>query len=261
MSKLGILGRYISFLAKSGNEHSIHSPFVYNLYVKVIKSEYLVEDFDQIENLRKELLQSSKKVKITDLGAGSRINNNTTRSIADIARNSEKSKSLARLLYRLANHTRPKIIVDLGTSLGITTIYLSKACPESKIYTFEGCPETAKIANQNFLNLNCSNISLVKGNIDQTLPEFVHKSTTLDFVFFDANHRFEPTMRYFKECLIKATEESVFVFDDIYWSKEMAKAWEEIKAHPEVSLTIDLFYIGLVFFRKKQPKQHFKLRI
>ena len=107
-----------------------------------------------------------------------------------------------------------------------------------------------------------SNIEIVEGNIDQTLaPTLAALGAPVDFVFFDGNHRYAPTLQYFELCLAHRTDESVFVFDDIHWSPGMERAWEVIKAHPDVRLTVDLFHIGLVFFRKNQPKQHFSLRV
>jgi predicted O-methyltransferase YrrM len=257
-----LLFRYLRFLLKSTNEHGVHSPFVFELYTRVIRPDppAAYYCFQSIEHLRQQLLASSRQIQVLDLGAGSRVSSSKNRKIATIARHAEKSARFGQLLFRLVNHFQPQTIFDLGTSLGITTMYLAAPQPRAQVYTFEGCPQTLRVAQENFSRLNYTNIRSVPGNIDETLPATLARITALDFVFFDANHRREPTLRYFQLCLEKAHEESVFVFDDIYWSEEMAGAWQEIKAHPAVSLTIDLFFVGLVFFRKKQPRQHFVLR-
>ena len=190
------------------------------------------------------------------------------KSIKNIAKNAEKSPKFGQLFFRLIQFFEFKSIFDLGTSLGITTAYLAFAntgltnglTRNVEVKTFEGCPETAKIATENFEKLGIKNVEIIIGNLDETLAKKVAETEKIDFVFFDANHRFEPTIKYFEICLTKAHEESLFVFDDIYWSAEMAAAWQEIKNHPKVSVTIDLFFVGLVFFRKKQPKQHFVLK-
>ena len=143
---------------------------------------------------------------------------------------------------------------------------MAAANAQSKVWTFEGCPQTAQIAERNFANWAAqkgqkqSNIEIIVGNIDHTLPQQVAVSSPIDFAFFDANHRYEPTVRYFETCLTNAHEDSVFVFDDIHWSEEMEQAWATIRRHPSVTVSIDLLWVGLVFFRKKQPKQHFVLR-
>ena len=251
---------YLQFLLASKNEHSLHSPFVFELYTKIIQTKTQFTVFEQIENLRKKLFKNCSIINITDFGAGSRIYKTNQREIRQIAKSAEKNPKFGKLLFRLIQHFKPSTIFDLGTSLGITTIYESKAYKSSQIFTFEGCPATATIAQQNFNELNCKNIEIIIGNIDKTLPIELSKIGQLDFAFFDANHRYEPTVKYFELCLKKANEETVFVFDDIHWSAEMHEAWQVIKTHPTVMISIDLFYVGLIFFRKNQPKQDFILR-
>ena len=251
---------YFQFLFASKNEHALHSPFVFELYTKIIQANTKFSVFKQIENLRKKLLKNRSIINVTDFGAGSRIYKTNQREIRQIAKSAEKNPKFGKLLFRLIEHFKPTTIFDLGTSLGITTLYESKAYELSKVFTFEGCPATATIAQQNFDELDGKNIKIVIGNIDETLPHELSKINQLDFVFFDANHRFEPTIRYFELCLEKATEKSIFVFDDIHWSEEMHQAWQMIRNHKKVMISIDLFYVGLVFFRKNQPKQDFVLR-
>ncbi len=252
--------KFLSYLFTAKDEHSIHSPFVFQLYTEVIKPVKRFYVFKKIEWWRHYLSENDDLIDITDLGAGSKINKSTRRKVKNIARHSEKPKKVGQLLFKLINKFKPGEIFDLGTSLGLTTMYIASASNNSKVTTFEGCPNTLNKAKEYFGKIGLTNISAVEGNIDVTLPEKIKEVSSLDFVFFDANHRYEPTMRYFEICLSKATEESIFVFDDIYWSEEMEKAWNDIKSHPEVIVTIDLFFVGLVFFRTKQPKQHFTLR-
>ncbi len=214
-----------------------------------------------VEARRTELLNSPASISVTDFGAGSHTGAGQERRIADIARTAAKPPHLAQLLFRLANYFRPATILELGTSLGLTTAYLAAADSRSQVVTLEGCPNVAAVAHETFAELHLTNISIVQGNIDDTLaPTLSALPTMVDFAFFDGNHRYEPTLRYFELCLAHRTDNSVFVFDDIHWSEEMERAWEAIKAHPDVTMTVDLFYIGLVFFRKNQPKQHFWLR-
>ena len=150
--------------------------------------------------------------------------------------------------------------MELGTSLGISSAYLAAANSGSKLITIEGCKEIADVAAQNFTKLELKNIEQVVGNFDKVLPEVLKKTDQLDLVFFDGNHQKEPTPNYFKQCLEKANEKSVFIFDDIYWSREMKEAWEEIKNNKKVTVSIDLFYMGIIFFRKEQVKEHFMIR-
>lgn len=253
---------YLKHLLRAGNEHSVHSPFVFSLYRDVIREKQDRDcSFDDISELRSEMRASGKEIEVLDLGAGSRINKSNRRRVSQIAKNAEKPEKFGRLFCRLARHLKPRHVVELGTSLGLTTLYFSKAMPGGQIYTFEGCPETSGIAAENFGRASAENIEIITGNIDLTLkPALEERNVPLDMVYFDANHRYEPTVRYFRECLPYAHNNSLFIFDDIYWSSGMTKAWEEIKAHPEVTVTIDLFWIGLVFFRREQVKEDFILR-
>lgn len=255
-----MLKYFFKFLLASKNEHSIHSPFVFELYTKIVKDKKISLIYTEIENLRKKILKNRTTIEITDFGAGSKIYKTNHREIRQIARSAEKAPKFGRLLFRLIQHFKPSTIFDLGTSLGITTLYESRACELAKVFTFEGCSETAKIAKESFEALNCQNIEIIVGNLDETLSNKLNEIEQLDFVFFDANHRYEPTVRYFEMCRAKTNEESVFVFDDIHWSEEMNEAWKYISNHSSVMISIDLFFVGLVFFRKNQPKQHFVLR-
>ncbi len=255
-----MLFRYIQFLLHSKNEHGIHSPFVFELYTRIIQAIDPFYIFPEIEACRSRMLNSAEEIIVKDMGAGSKATLSRKRKVKDIARYSLKNTKTAQLLFRLVNHFNPQTIVELGTSLGISTLYLASPNTKARILTFEGCPQTLAIAQKNFTHFGYTHITPVQGNIDQSLPLHIAKIAQLDFVFFDANHRLMPTLNYFNICLSKSHPQSVFVFDDIYWSAEMAEAWKQIKAHPQVMLTIDLFYVGLVFFRTEQPKQHFTLR-
>jgi predicted O-methyltransferase YrrM len=257
-----LIAAYLRYLFRSGNEHAIHSPFLFELYTNVIRvKKDSHTDYDRLKSLRNKLLSSDTEIEILDLGAGSRVNHSNRRKIRTIARNAEKPAKFGRLFHRMIRHFQPETIVELGTSLGLTTLYMSKAKPDAQIISFEGCPETAKIAQQNFDGQNALNIDVILGNIDETLsPKLREFPKGIDLLYVDANHRYEPTVRYFEECLPYAHNDSVFIFDDIYWSAGMTEAWQYIKAHPRVSLTVDLFWIGLVFFRKEQVKEDFTLR-
>lgn len=242
------------------NEHGVHSPFVYDLLLSTIYNKKNFYAYAKIEKMRKALSVSSHSVECIDLGAGSRVNNDSKKTVAQILFSAAKPAKYGRLLFRLADHFQPATVLELGTSLGISSAYLAAANSNSKVTTVEGCEEIAAVAKQTFKLLEIKNIEQVQGNFDDVLPEILKNIHQLDMVFFDGNHRKEPTLNYFRQCLEKATENSVFIFDDIYWSEEMKETWQEIKAHPKVTVTLDLFQFGIVFFRTKQVKEHFIIR-
>ena len=205
-------------------------------------------------------MHSKKRLNCTDLGAGSYLQNTRSKSISEIVHAAAKPEKYAQLLFRFVNYFQPATILELGTSLGISAAYMAAANSKSKLITIEGCKDIAAVAKENFIKLELHNIEQVVGNFDDCLPEVLNKIDQLDFAFFDGNHRKLPTINYFEQCLEKAVEGSVFIFDDIYWSDEMKVAWQEIKKNEKVTVTIDLFYFGIVLFRKKQVKEHFVIR-
>ncbi|MGE6220210.1 O-methyltransferase [Nubsella zeaxanthinifaciens] len=246
------------FTAKT--RHGTHSPFVYKLADEVIYDFSEKNSYKAIEAQRKKLLADQRQITVTDLGAGSHLNKNRTKKVAQIAKNALKSPRLAQLIYRLAANHNANDLIELGTCLGITTAYLSKAAPQANILTIEGCPQTAEVAYQNFNELGLDNIELQVGNFNDVLPKAIDERQQLDFVYIDGNHTKEATLNYFEWCLPKITENTLLIFDDIYWSEGMKQAWEQIKNHPKVTVTVDLFWIGLVYFKKGQAKEHFKLK-
>ncbi len=251
---------YLKHRLTAKTRHGTHSPFVYKLADEVIYDFTHKSEYKSIEQQRKKLFSDESIITVTDLGAGSHLNKNRTKKVNQIAKNALKSPRLAKLIYRLAKDTNPKTAIELGTCLGITTSYLAKACPDAEIITIEGCPETAEVARQNFNDLELDNIELHVGNFDGILPDIIARQPSLDFVYIDGNHRKDATLNYFKWCLPKVTEDSLLIFDDIYWSEGMKEAWAEIKNHPDVTVTVDLFWIGLVYFKKGRAKENFKLK-
>ena len=255
--------KYLRYYASASNSkgHGMHSPFVFSFILNVLNNGSGFHEPAQVERLRKILLEDDRTITINDLGAGSRTRPTDSKKICEIARSALKSKRLALVLFRLAKFYKPATIIELGTSLGLTTSYFSKALPESNIITIEGSTEVAEVAKQNFFQLQCNNISLIKGNFDEVLPGVLEGLAAVDLAYIDGNHRYGPTINYFNQFLARSTEESILVFDDIHWSEEMERAWEEIKAHPAVQYTIDIFFLGFVFFRKEfRVKQNFTIR-
>lgn len=246
--------------AKHGKGYGIHSPFLYSLLTETVFNKINNSDFEAIERIRKVLLKNSSKIKVSDIGAGSKKMKSEIRKISDTVLYSAIKPKFGKVLYNLAKRFNPKTVLELGTSLGISTLYLANAVKNSKIYTIENCAETAKIAAENFKMSKLKNIEQYVGNIDEILPQLISSADNFDFVFFDANHKEEPVLKYFNLCLSNSTEKSIFVFDDIHWSKGMENAWNKIKACEKVTLSVDLFFFGIVFFDENLSKQDFIIK-
>lgn len=250
------ISSFLQYWLYKVDEHSIHSPFFFDLYTKVIKPKSPISGFEEIEKLRSNLLASQEIVTVKDLGASSKHFNSDHRMIAAIAKTSLAPIDMSTLLYRLAEYVDARQIVELGTSMGVTALYLAKK-GNATVNTFEGNAAFINIAKTNFEYFEAKNIRLIEGLIDDTLREFLQTNRKINFVLMDANHQYEPTMHYFKEIVNRMVDNGVVVVDDIYSSKEMAHAWKEIKSHELVYGSVDLYRCGLVFFDPALNKQHY----
>lgn len=249
------------FTASNGRGHGMHSPFVFNFIINVLNNKTKYPAYKEVENLRQRLLNAPTVIAVEDFGAGSAVDKTNQRSIASIAKNAAKPARYAQLLHRMVKHYQPKTILELGTSLGLTTSYLSLAKPDARLITMEGAAAIAEVARQNFKALKLNNVSVKEGNFDLTLSSVISGLSSIDFVFIDGNHRREPTEKYFNQLLPIINNDSILIFDDVHWSRDMEQAWKTIQQHPSVRCTIDLFFIGIVVFRQEfKEKQHFVVR-
>lgn len=258
-SRFFIIAQYLRYWFEAIDQYSLQTPFVYNFYNEVILGKVPLDAFEAIEQLRAQLLKDNTKIVVRDFGAGSVINAGSQRKIAAIAHHSLSSPKFSRFLFKAVQFSHPKNVVELGTSLGINTLYMAKAAPDTPIITLEGCTESIKIAEKHFKLLKAHHVRVVQGNIDATLPQVLSALEFVDFVYFDANHKKEATLRYFELCLKKVRSQTIFIFDDIHLSREMSDAWKTICENPAVSTSIDIFDAGIVFFRKGLTKGHYIL--
>ncbi|MCO5233459.1 MAG: class I SAM-dependent methyltransferase [Chitinophagales bacterium] len=252
---------YCIYLWKAKSNQRIHSPFVYHLLTEVFYKRHNPSLFTNIEDRRRALLKNDTSIHVTDLGAGAKKWGNTERKISTIAKNSLKQKKYAQLIYKLTHYFQPKTILEFGTSLGITTSYLAKGCPNAQVVTIEGCPNITKIASQTFTATQSDNIIQYTGNFDDELKKVFDRFPQFELIFIDGNHSYAPTIFYFNECLKHSNNHTIFIFDDIHWSKDMEKAWYEIISHPKASVSIDIYEMGIVFIRQEnKAPEHFVIK-
>ena len=251
---------YLQFLWKSKNEHAVHSPFVFNLVTKCFYDKKQKPEYSILKEYRNSLLENKKTIEVTDFGAGSKVFKSNTRQIAKIARTAGITQKHAELLFRITNYFQPESILEIGTSLGLATSALALGNPKASIITLEGCPETAKIAQLQLQKFKINNVNSIITEFGEYLQSQNLISNIFHLIYIDGNHSKKATLDYFELLLPTITNETVWIFDDIHWSPEMEEAWEIIKTHPKVTVTIDTFQWGLVFFRKEQPKEHFVIR-
>lgn len=255
-----IVRQYLWHWLTAVNDHSLQAPFIYDFYNRILKSKKSNEDAIAIENIRQELLKSKVEIEVESYGATSKVSNKASRPVSAIARHGITSAETSQLLNRIIKEYELKSIVELGTSFGLNTMYM--ALDKTRTVTsFEGCHNTLELAKENFKKLDYQNITTIEGNIDETLPAFLSQlDGPIDFAYLDANHRLEPTLNYFELLYAKAHQDSIFVIDDIHWSAEMSEAWKTIIADQRVTLSVDLFDIGIIFFRQELSKEHYRIR-
>jgi predicted O-methyltransferase YrrM len=239
--------------------HGVHSPFAYRLCEEVFYNDDPHYHFPQLEKLRARLSEDHTKVQVEDHGAGSRRMSGRDRTISDIIRNGISGRRQSETLYRLVNFIGAGHTLELGSSVGINALYLALANSKGNVVTIEGSSRLAEIASGLAAEMKANNLSVICAKFDEALPAVLQKLPQLDLLYIDGNHTYEATLRYFNQCLAKKHNLSVFVIDDIYWSREMTRAWREIRENPEVRLTIDTFYRGYVFFTP-DPREKMNLK-
>ncbi|MBL86690.1 MAG: methyltransferase [Winogradskyella sp.] len=251
--------QYIKFLLKSTNQHGVHSPFVYQFVTKCLYDKKKYDAYKKLQNYRKTLKNSKAELDITDLGEGSKTLGNEVRKVSQMVSTSSSTKKEARLLYRVAKYFKLSSVLELGTSLGVGTYAFALANENSKIITIEGCKNTSNFTQSQFQDLGIDNVYFNIGTFSFEIEKLEQKH--FDCIYFDGHHNKEATIQYFEALIPKVHNDSIFIFDDIYWSKEMTEAWDYIKAHKAVTVTVDCFHLGFIFFRKEQAKEHFRIRL
>jgi len=250
MSKFKTIMRYCKYVLTAKTSYDVHGPFIFNFINDVVKNNRHYYAFDEIEYSRKRLLGDKRIIVVEDFGAGSKINKTPKRKVSAIAKNTLITPKFGQLMFRIVDYLQPKTILEIGTSLGISTLYLTKAALNAKVITLEGSQTVAEIAQNEFKINTINNIELLTGEFSSTLPEALKALGNVDLAFVDGNHRLTPTLQYFELIKPYLNEHSVVIFDDIHWSDEMEAAWQAIIADPMVTMTIDLFFKGIVFFKK-----------
>jgi predicted O-methyltransferase YrrM len=251
---------YLQFLWHSKNEHAVHSPFVFNLITKCFYDRKPKPEYTVLNNYRKSLLANPNTIEVTDFGAGSKVFKSNTRAIAQIVKTAGITSKRAELLFRITNYFQSESILEIGTSLGLATAAMALGSKNAKLTTLEGCPETANIAQNQFQEFELTNITSVVTPFERYLDDLKIETLNFKLIFFDGNHSKKATLAYFEQLLHTVNNETVWIFDDIHWSAGMDEAWKIIKTHPKVTVTIDTFQWGFIFFRREQPKEHFTIR-
>lgn len=263
--------------------HGIHSPYLFEWVRLVMRGDDSYYVWSAIEDRRQAMLLDDRPLEYVDYGSGKRRvgdESKDKRIVKDIAKGSLSKPKYAQMLARLVNWLGSPLyssplrggigdevsagrkgltIVELGTSLGMTTAYMAAMDSRNRVITYEGCPAVAEIAKANWNALGIKNIDCRVGEID--VAALAKDLECVDVAYVDANHTYASTCAYFNMLVEKVHEKSVIIVDDIHYSQEMDRAWREICADDRVTSTMDLYQMGLVFFDKHYWKQNYKLNI
>ena len=245
--------------AKHKKGYGVHSPFIYNLIIHVLNNKKSDKALNAVFDVYKKCLKSKEILEFDEIGAGTRFKKSKKITIGNIIKRSSVNRKYGELIYNLTKYFNPAEILELGTSVGISTAFLAQAAPESNFKSVEGIKEKIKIAEKIASELK-HHTEFIHGDFDKILESVLENYDKLDLVFFDGNHKKTSTLKYFNSCLEKIQNESIFIFDDIHWSYDMEEAWEEIKNHPKVKVSVDLFRMGLIFFRKELSYEHYVVK-
>lgn len=255
-SSIKILSGYLKHQLIAKNRHGIHSPFVYRFYEEVIvASRKNNASFGQAEDLLSLLKKSNESMQYIDPSSAI----HQTKTIGQIAMRSAKRPRLGRLLGKAMAFLKPQNALELGTSLGVSAAYQNALFKPLRFHTIEGNSALINHAKANLAYLE-GTVEVIEGYFDVVLPSLLELND-YDWVFIDGNHQYEPTMSYFNQLKKKASDNCVLIFDDINWSADMQRAWQEIISDPLVTANIDLYFLGFVFFSRNLSKETFKLRL
>ena len=288
MNKRAALHRILSYIkhvltAWNTTGEGIHSPYLFRIVRFILRDENTFYCFADIERRREQLLACPDVLDVVDFGSqGTPEGKLVQRRVCDIAKNHLESPKVGQTLFRLLHFMgqeehRPLHILELGTSLGITTAYLASVSSRNTVLTFEGSEAVLRLAQGVWRALRLENIQWQQGNIDDTLLNIcddqrqtllrndkrltTNDQRPIDLAFVDANHTYEATKRYVEWLMPRMTEKGILVLDDIHYSKDMERAWQELKADERVTTTMDLYHIGLLFFDPHYLKRHYRIRI
>ncbi len=260
-SRLKYVLKYFKYylFAKHKKGHGIHSPFIFNLILNVFRNKKKDEEIISVFDVYNSYRINNKVLKFKEIGAGTTYNKSKNISIGEIIKRSSVNKKYCKLIYDLVKYFNSINIIEIGSSVGISAAYIAQAAPKANFTSIEGIEEKIKIAKQIATELKLST-EFIQGNFNSILNSVLDKYENLDLVFFDGNHKRKNTLEYFNLCLKKIHNETVFVFDDIHWSEEMEEAWNEIKNHSKVRVSVDLFRMGLIFFKKELSYENYVIK-
>ncbi len=255
------VGAYLRHLltARSTAGHGVHSPYIYDFLTKVVRNKTDVKIVSQVESLRRNMLSDKRSIMVTDLGAGSVTRAGGERRVAEIARTAALPAKEAGLLSRIVRSKEQGIILELGTSLGISTLALALAAPERRVITVEGCPVLAAIARENLLKYGAANAEVLAMEFSAAIESLRNEGLSVSFAFIDGNHRGTALDEYVSK-IAAMGDNMIIVADDIRLTKEMFRAWRSVAASGIATVSMETLRLGILFIKHGITPGRYRIR-
>lgn len=258
--RIQLFRRWLTFYQKATTVRRVSHPFVRSLAAAVLEDRRWFYAFSDAAGLRDYIAQNHQLIPQSEYGAGSQVLKSKQIKVSDLGKSAAVDAGNGQLLFKLVNFLQPKILLEMGTSLGLSAVYQAAAAQEGRFLTIEGSPAIAQLAKKHLSGLKYKHIETYQGSFDEQLPAILPTLPQLDYVYLDGDHSLGPTLRYFEYCLPYLQDSSAFVVADIYWSSDMMQAWKRLQEHPRVTASVDFYDFGVLLFRKIEPQQaHYSL--
>jgi predicted O-methyltransferase YrrM len=248
---------FIQYLIKGRSKYYIHSPFVYDFCRFVLSRKPLQKDSDTINSIIKYYQSKKDILNLQEFGAARK--RDYAIKIGDYLNRTAITNKYGRLLHNLVAYYQVEHVIETGTALGISTSWMALSNPNCKISSIEGNKKLCDVSNEMFIRFSITNTQVYCGLVEDVLPELAKNMKCKTLLFIDAHHTGAATMRYFAMIKSYVKDDTIVVFDDINYSAEMNDAWKNIICDERVTLSLNLYRIGVIFFNPSLSKQAFSL--
>ena len=219
--------------------HGVHSPFVFDLITTVIEEKRFYYCYERLKLVRESLLENRDRV----------VFNNRGYTVNEFLKRFCFSEREDMLLFRLANRFQPRTIYIHGCDLGLAPLYLTSWSEGAVCTVIESEPSLAAIAQKTIVEHPSASIdfhtSFNPENTENRIFDFIVLGKTFSI---DAFESFLPYIN----------DNSIIVISDIHSSEKNRKIWKRICVAPKVTVTIDLYSLGIVFFNPKLHRKTYK---
>ena len=226
----------------------VHSPFVYDLITNVIEETCEFYAYRDISLVRLQLLQNEQFIQY----------GKKQLTVKKALKRYGISTKEGKFLFRLANHYKPHTMLSVGSSMGLAPLYLARYDSTVQCITLECVQDIAEIATQVLSKEKNPALSIKTGTYRALLPESIVQLQQIDCVYVDKNVGVNDWDTIFEQCEPFIHNATFFVLAGIRSSTEKQSYWTQFRQHPSITVAIDLYDLGLLFFQSKLHKQVYK---